>query len=419
MKSKIIFLQLSLSYLLFSQTLIDGIAAIVGNNIILISEVDQVARITASQMNINPVRDVDSYNSIKRNILNSLIDENVILEQARIETVEVKDRDVENALDQRIQALIEQAGSVENAEMLMGSSINKVKKDYRPIFKNQLIVEKMRSEKFNKVSISRPEVDNFYKIYKDSIPEIPPSLDFSSILFKVSSGEKEDLAARQLIDSLLTLIKNGSDFAQLAKTYSDDVASATYGGDLGYIKRGAFIKSFEEVAFSLKSGEVSDVVKTDFGYHIIQLIDRKGESINVRHILIKINLSDQNFTDRYKFADSIRTKIINNEISFDSAVVYFSDEPNAKTTFGRIKRIPQNQIQNSDFLNVLSNLKIGEISPVFETSSGFYILKLNNIYDDTWLTIEKYALEYKKNQLYSEWLNKLKKNIFINVKVVY
>jgi len=419
MKSKIILLQLSLSSLLFSQTLIDGIAAIVGNNIILISEVDQVARITASQMNINPVRDVDSYNSIKRNILNSLIDENVILEQARIETVEVKDRDVENALDQRIQALIEQAGSVENAEMLMGGSINKVKKDYRPIFKNQLIVEKMRSEKFNKVSISRPEVDNFYKIYKDSIPEIPPSLDFSSILFKVSSGEKEDLAARQLIDSLLTLIKNGSDFAQLAKTYSDDVASASYGGDLGYIKRGAFIKSFEEVAFSLKSGEVSDVVKTDFGYHIIQLIDRKGESINVRHILIKINLSDQNFADRYKFADSIRTKIINNEISFDSAVVYFSDEPNAKTTFGRIKRIPQNQIQNSDFLNVLSNLKIGEISPVFETSSGFYILKLNNIYDDTWLTIEKYALEYKKNQLYSEWLNKLKKNIFINVKVVY
>jgi peptidyl-prolyl cis-trans isomerase SurA len=419
MKSKIILLQLSLSSLLFSQTLIDGIAAIVGNNIILISEVDQVARITASQMNINPVRDVDSYNSIKRNILNSLIDENVILEQARIETVEVKDRDVENALDQRIQALIEQAGSVENAEMLMGGSINKVKKDYRPIFKNQLIVEKMRSEKFNKVSISRPEVDNFYKIYKDSIPEIPPSLDFSSILFKVSSGEKEDLAARRLIDSLLTLIKNGSDFAQLAKTYSDDVASASYGGDLGYIKRGAFIKSFEEVAFSLKSGEVSDVVKTDFGYHIIQLIDRKGESINVRHILIKINLSDQNFADRYKFADSIRTKIINNEISFDSAVVYFSDEPNAKTTFGRIKRIPQNQIQNSDFLNVLSNLKIGEISPVFETSSGFYILKLNNIYDDTWLTIEKYALEYKKNQLYSEWLNKLKKNIFINVKVVY
>jgi peptidyl-prolyl cis-trans isomerase SurA len=135
MKSKIILLQLSLSSLLFSQTLIDGIAAIVGNNIILISEVDQVARITASQMNINPVRDVDSYNSIKRNILNSLIDENVILEQARIETVEVKDRDVENALDQRIQALIEQAGSVENAEMLMGSSINKVKKDYRPILK--------------------------------------------------------------------------------------------------------------------------------------------------------------------------------------------------------------------------------------------------------------------------------------------
>jgi peptidyl-prolyl cis-trans isomerase SurA len=107
--------------ILFSQTIVDGIAAIVGNNIILLSEVEQVARISASQMNINPYRDTLAFNVIKRNILNSLIDENVLLEQARIETVEVKDRDVENALEQRINTLVEQAGSIENAEMLMGS----------------------------------------------------------------------------------------------------------------------------------------------------------------------------------------------------------------------------------------------------------------------------------------------------------
>jgi peptidyl-prolyl cis-trans isomerase SurA len=405
--------------ILFSQTIVDGIAAIVGNNIILLSEVEQVARISASQMNINPYRDTLAFNVIKRNILNSLIDENVLLEQARIETVEVKDRDVENALEQRINTLVEQAGSIENAEMLMGSSINKIKKDYRPIFKNQLIVEKLKSEKFSKVTVSRPEIQDFYETYKDSIPPIPPSLDFSGILFKITPGEAEDKAARQLIDSLHNALQNGSDFGLLAKQFSDDEASAQYGGDLGFIKRGSFIKSFEEVAFSLRPGEISDIVKTDFGYHIIQMLDRKGESINVRHILIKVNLSEQNFDEHYYFADSIRKKILSGEISFDTAVVMFSDEPNAKTTLGRLRRIPQNQIENTDFINILSSLKIGEVSSVFETSSGYYILKLNNVYDDTWITVEKYALEFKKNQLYIEWLEKLKMNIFIDRKVVY
>ena len=404
---------------LFAQTLIDGIAAIVGENIILVSEVDQVARITASQMNIDPNRDVAKFNNIKRQVLNSLIDENVILEQARIETVEVKDRDVENAINQRLDMLVEQVGSVENLELLMGSPISKIKKDYRPIFKNQLIVEKMRSEKFSKVTVTRPEVEAFYQTYKDSIPPIPPSLDFSAILFKVSPGPEEEMAAKKLIDSLYTLLKNGYDFEYLAKNYSEDEASAPYGGDLGYIKRGAFIKSFEEVAFSLSPGEISDVIKTDFGYHIIQMVDRKGESIRVRHILIKIKVSDKNFEDRYRFADSIRTMIINNEISFDSAVVKYSDEPNAKSTLGRIRRIPLNQIQNTDFINVLSNMKVGDISPVFESSPGYYILKLNNVYDDSWPTIERYALEFKKNQLYQEWLNKLKEDIFIDIKVNY
>jgi len=419
MKSKVLIAIPFLFNLLFSQAVFDGIAAIVGNNIILLSEVEQVARITASQMNINPSRDTLAYYTIKCNILNSLIDENVLLEQARIETVEVKDREVETALNQRVDMLIEQAGSEENAEMLMGAPMAKIKRDYRPVFKDQLIVEKLRSEKFNKITISRSEVEAFYQTYKDSLPPIPPSLDFSGILFKITPGPQEDLEARRLIDSLYTLIKNDSDFKELARKFSEDEASAPYGGELGYIKRGAFIKSFEEVAFSLTPGEISPVIKTDFGYHIIQMIDRKGENINARHILIKVKLSDQNFNDRNNFADIVRNLILNNELPFDSAVVRYSDETNAKVTLGRIRRIPKDQIENSDFVNVLNDIKVGEVSPVFETTAGFYILKLNNIYDDTWLTIERFALENKKNLLYKEWLDELKKSVFIDVKVAY
>lgn len=401
----------------FSQTLIDGIAAIVGSNVILVSEVEQVSRMTASQLNLNFMCDTAQYRQLQRNVLNSLIDENILLEVARIETVEVKDREVEAALNQQIDNIIRQVGSQEEAEKILGAPLNKIKKDYRPIFKNRLIVEKLRNDKFKNVAVSRQEVESFYQAHQDSIPSIPPSYDFSNILFKVKPGPEEEKLAYAIADSLLTLIKNGHDFAKLAKENSDDVASARFGGDLGFIKRGAFIKSFEEVAFALAPGEISPIVKTDFGYHIIQMLERKGESINVRHILIKPMTSDQNFTACKALADSVRYLLVTNQLSFDSAVVKFSDEPNKDVTHGRIRRIPKNQIQNEYFLSVLDTLKIGEISDVFASDLGLHIIKLNGIYDDTWPTLERMALEYKKNKLYQEWLNKLRNEIFFELKI--
>ncbi len=400
-----------------AQSLIDGIAAIVGSNAILLSDIDQVARMTATQMNLNIYRDTTQFRLLKRNVLNSLIDDNILLEVARIETVEVKDRDVDNALNQQIESIISQTGSQEEAEKILGAPLSKIKKDYRPIFKNRMIVEKLRSEKFKDVSVSRQEVESFYRTYKDSVPEIPPSVDFSSILFKVKPGASEDNLARSTADSLLTLIHNGANFEILAREYSNDVASAKFGGDLGYIKRGAFIKSFEETAFSLDIGEISPVIKTDFGYHIIQLLDRKGESINVRHILIRPSISQNNVLFCRQLADSVRNLIVTNQISFDSAVMKYSDEPNKEVSRGRVKRIPKNQIQNREFIETINSLKIGEVSPVFETDLGFHILKLNNIFDDTWITLEKMALEFKKNRLYQEWLLRLRKDIYVETKI--
>ena len=416
-KITVLLLTISLSFL-SAQSIIDGIAAIVGNNIVLFSEVEQVARMTASQMGINPNRDTANYNALKRSVLNSLVDENILLEQAMIETVTVKDRDVENALNQRIDALIQQAGSQENAESYLGGPIGKVKKDYRPIMKNSMTVEKLRSEKFAKTSVSRKEVEQFYNTYKDSLPPIPPSLDFSSIFVKIKPGEAEMNNVRKLADSLLSLIKNGADFANLAREYSEDRSSAEFGGDLGYIKRGAFIKSFEEAAFALQTGEISDIVQTEFGLHIIQLIDRKGESINVRHILLMIKVSETNIDEARQRIEMVRSLLTNNEITFDSAVVKYSDEQDAKVSLGRIRRIPKNQIQNEIFASVLDTLKVGNLSDITNTETGFYILKLNNVYDDTWSTLEKYALEFKKNLLYQDWLTELKKNIYVELKPV-
>ncbi|RKY52968.1 MAG: hypothetical protein DRP89_06850, partial [Candidatus Neomarinimicrobiota bacterium] len=176
----------------YSQELIDGIAAIVGDHVILKSDVEQFARMNASQMRIDPQRDHEKYISILKKSLDALIDENILLEEAKIETIEVKDRDVENMLENQIQEIIAQAGSKEKTEEILGNPISKIKIDYRPLIKNRLIVEKLRTEKFKNVSVSRREVNEFYNTFKDSLPEIPPSLDFSHILIRISPGVKEE-----------------------------------------------------------------------------------------------------------------------------------------------------------------------------------------------------------------------------------
>jgi peptidyl-prolyl cis-trans isomerase SurA len=415
MKIKWLLPILLFSYFCQAQELIDGVAAIVGENVILKSEVDQFARLNASQLRIDPTKDTEAYLELLKRSLSALIDENILLEQAKIETIEVKDRDVENTLNQQIENMISQAGSKEAAEQILGSSITKIKRDYRSVIKNRLIVEKLRTEKFQKTTVSRREINKFYETYKDSLPEIPPTLDFSHILFVIKPGLPEEANAIRLGDSLLTAIKSGADFSELAKSHSDDLASAVYGGDLGYIKRGGFIKEFEEVAFSLQPNEISTLVKTDFGYHIIQMIDRKGENINVRHILIKPKVSEQNTLKTKAFADSVYN-LINNGLDFDSAAVYYSDDPDVKITKGRIRRIPKNQIQQPEFITVLDSLKYGQLSSVFQSSLGFHILRLNAIYDDTWITLEQWALEYKKNQLYREWVDELRSQFFIDIK---
>ncbi|HDP68427.1 MAG TPA: hypothetical protein ENN20_08020 [Candidatus Marinimicrobia bacterium] len=404
--------------LIYAQEIIDGIAAIVGENIILKSEVDQFVQINASQLRIDPRRDPEAYQQLVNQSLQSLIDEKILLEQAKIETIEVKDREVEAMLEQQIENIIFQAGSKENAEEILGSPINKIRRDYRPLIKNRLIVEKLRNEMFSKVNITRREVENFYNTFKDSLPEIPPSYDFSQILFKIKPGSKEENRAKSLADSLYNLLKNkNAGFSELAKKYSQDPASAYDGGDLGYISRGGFIKEFEEVAFSLNINDISEVVKTEFGYHIIKLIDRKGENIRVSHILIKPEISDENIDSLINKITYVRNMLITEEMTFDSAAILYSDDPDVKINKGRIPRILKSQIQQREFLSVLDTLQIGKISQIFSTDMGYHILKLNNVFTDTWSVIEKWALEYKKSTLYDEWIEELRSKFNIELRI--
>jgi len=417
MKNLKLFLFFIFTLSCFSQELIDGIAAIVGDQVILKSEVEEFALMNAYQMQINPYQDQDKYNRLIQQSLDALINQHILLEQAKIETVEVKDREVEQMLQQQIDAMIQQTGSKEKAEEVLGKPLSQIEKDYRSTVEERLIVQRLQAEKFNNINISRREVEKFYQTHKDSLPKVQPSYTFQHILIQDKPGEVELRQARAKADSILTLLRQGGDFAKLARQYSEDPASAQFGGELGYIERGGFVKEFEQVAFAMEPDEISGVVKTQFGFHIIQLLDRKGEAVNVRHILIKIKSSPDNYKEARQKARKVHQQIKNESIAFDSAVVQYSDDVESKINKGLITRMPRNEIQNDVFLTVLDTLEENEVSSVFETEMGFHILKLVKRNDETWPTIEKWALENKRAQLYQEWIERLRTQFYVEKKL--
>ena len=410
MAKKLGIVLLLVTSLLFPEQIIDGVAAVVSDMIVLKSEVQQFPLIQAQQMGIqNPNR----LDKLLENSLDQLISNKLILKQAEIDTIEVQDRRVDQMLDQQLNNLIAQAGGEARLEEEFGKSIFQIKEDYRPRIRERLIIQKYQQQKLTGVTVTRREVQNFYNQYKDSIGTIPPSYTFGQILIKVESGKQELSEVKAKADSVYQLIEEGANFQEMAKKYSEDPATAKFGGDLGYTKRGSFVQEFERKAFSMNEGNISKPVKTQFGYHIIKLVDRKGEQVRTRHILFTVKKSKKNYQKAGQQAQKVRNMIVNNEISFDSAAVEYSDYKDAYVNRGIVNRLPKSEIQNPDIVNTLDTLEVGEVSSVFQNDMGYNIIKLINVHDDKWVRIKEYALNMKKQREYQEHINKLRNKFYV------
>lgn len=395
--------------LLFPEQIIDGVAAVVSDMIVLKSEVQQYALIQAQQMGIQNPNKLDK---LLENSLDQLISNKLILKQAEIDTIEVQDRRVDQMLDQQINNLISQAGGEARLEEEFDKSIFQIKEDYRPRIQERLIIQKYQQQKLTGVTVTRREVQNFYDQYKDSIGTIPPSYTFGQILIKVESGKQELSEVKAKADSVYQLIEEGANFQEMSKKYSEDPATAKFGGDLGYTKRGSFVQEFERKAFSMEEESISKPVKTQFGYHIIKLVDRKGEKVRTRHILFTVKKSNKNYQKAKQESQKVRNMIVNNETSFDSAAVQYSDYKDAYVNRGIVNRLPKNDIQNPDIVNTLDTLEVGEVSSVFQNDMGYNLIKLINVHDDKWVRIKEYALNMKKQREYQEHINKLRDKFY-------
>ncbi len=426
--SKYIFLIIIIfSFIISSGSLksqvVDGIAAVVGDEIILKSEVDQFAQTQALRMRIDPSRSPSMYQSIWRKTLNTMIDQKILLDRAELDSIEVSEKEVEQALNQQIDAIIQRVGSREKAEEIIGYPLSRLRRNYREEIRKQRLVEKIQQLKFNNISVGRREVEDFFYQYADSLPEINPAVKISHILIEIRAGSNADSTAYHKIDSLLTLIKSGEEFSELASIYSDDTNSALNGGELGFMKRGTLVPEFEEAAYSLSPGNISGIIKTEFGYHIIKLIERRGERINVKHILVMQKTSKYDEEKVVKTLNELRARAQSGE-SFEDLATKFSDDPDVASNMGNLGWYDLSSLSIPQFAQVLDTLKVGNISKPFKTDFGFHIMKSIEIREggkltlkDNWYELESMVIRNKRLEVYNDWLKSIRGEVYIDIKM--
>lgn len=423
---------------LFAQTekaLIDRVVATVGGEIILLSEVEeQFSYAVQQQQQQLP----DDFRCVT---VQNLIVQKLLVNQAKLDSVEVKDDDVENQLNARIDRLMLYFNQDPKAiEEYYGQGIEEIKAQLRDDMRSQLLAERMQGDITSKASITPAEVLRFYNaIPKDSLPYFNSEVEIRELVYKPPVNPEEKAKAKARIEELrIRIVEGGEDFATLAKRFSDDPGSGSQGGDLGWQKRGTFVPEFEAMVYKLELNQISPVVETQFGFHIIQSLERRGNVVHSRHILIKPELTDADYEAAEKKLDSIRTNIVSNNITFSQAVKKFGDKntasynndgrvqnPGTGTTYFEVAAL------ETDVFFAIDGLQPGDVTEpipsrapdgekyyrlvLLQSRSKPHKADLKQDYNK----IQLAALEQKKGQYIEKWVLDKLQNTYMSIGDMY
>lgn len=399
-----------------AQTMLDKIVAVVDKEIITDSDLQERITYIAIQNRLDAKSP-----ALRKQVLEGMIADKLVLAQAILDSVTVTEEDVTRALDQQFQNFIRQAGSEQQLEKIYGKPVARMKREFRPEMRKQLLIQRIRQQRESNLTVARREVEEFYEAYKDSIPKVSEELELSHIFMVPKPDSALQEQARKKLNAVHDSIVAGGDFAEFAKRHSQD-PSAPSGGDLGWAKRGlVFVPEFEEAVFALKEKEISPVVKTEFGFHLIQLLERRGESVHARHILLRTERGPASDSVAVKQLRSLRDSILAGK-SFAELARRYSEDDETKTEGGDLGRVAIDQLE-PDFASVVKDMKAGEISQphrvTLRSSYGYQIVLLKkrvpahavNLTDD-YRRVEQMALYLKRNRQNAEWVEELKKNIY-------
>ncbi len=408
---------------------IDRIVAKVDNYVVLRSEVEALF----SDMQASGARGADRCGALQQ-----LIIQKVLVAKAEIDSVMVEDKEIEDQLNRRMDYMIRtQFGSEQKLLEAYGKSVESLKGELRPQVREQLVAEKMQQTITGNIKTTPSQVKRFYNsLPKDSIPYFPTEVEVGQIVKIAKVGKDQKNEVRAQLNKIRERILAGEDFAELAKQYSQDPGSAQFGGNLGVAKRGTMVPQFEAMAFKLKKEEISPVFETEYGFHILQLMERKGEEYTARHILIRPGYSTGDLQEAEKFLDSLRTRIMQDSITFEKAAKEHSEDKMTAASGGMIMdqsgstKIFTEALDPVVFFTI-DSLQVGNISkPIaYRTDDGksamrilYYKSKIDphqaNLQDD-WQKIYDAALNERKNKTLNEWFAKAKDEVFINIDEEY
>jgi peptidyl-prolyl cis-trans isomerase SurA len=429
----LLYLFLSFNLISFAQKegkLLDQIVAVIGNQIIKQSDINSQLQQIQNQLK----EQGDTTKISPCEILEDLVFEKLMLDQAQKDSIVVSEAQVEAELDRRIRFFVLQIGSEKKLEEYYGKSINSIKDEFRTSIKNQLLTQQMQQKISGNVTVTPAEVKAFYNRFPiDSLPFVNAEVEIGQIVIEPTISKEAKAAAKEKLNTLRERILKGENFSTLAVLYSEDPGSARKGGELGLVPRGTFVPEFEAAAYNLKQGEVSKIIETEFGYHILQLIERRGEQINVRHILITPKLDGSDLLRAKNKIDSVYAILKADTLSFAEVAMRYSDDKATKDNGGLIinpqtntTRFEMNQIDPSLFF-VIDKLKVGEYSEpqIFQTQGGkqaYRILYLKtrtephraNLKDD-YQRLQEAALAFKQNEITRKWISKKLQTTYLRI----
>lgn len=413
------------------EKVIDEVVAVVGSHMIMLSDVEQQYIQFKAQGNLS------SGPTARCQIVEAMLFQKLLLNQAEFDSIKITDEEVEGTIDSKMRYYVQQFGSREKLEEFYKKSVDDIKIEFREPIREQLLEEQMQQKITTDIKVTPSEVKTYFNnLPADSIPIIATEYEIGEIVKDPPLSPEELNAAKEKISALRQRIVKGEKFAPLAVLYSEDPGSAPKGGELGLFGRGDMFAEFEAAAFSLKKGEISDVIKTKAGFHILQLIERRGEYVNVRHILIIPKTSSTDVMRAKLKLDSIADLIRKDSITFEKAAIKYSDNPN-RINGGLLinpssgnTRFEANQLEREVFF-VIDKMKVGDISkPVPMTNEegkeAYRLLYLKvrtephraNMKDD-YSQIQEWALTKKRAETIDKWIMKKIKTSYVHVNDSY
>jgi len=398
---------------------LDKIVAKVGGEVVFLSDIEEQLY-SMRERKLTPTREDEC------TILASLMAQGLLVHYAKIDSVEVSDDEVMSEVDRRMDQIL---GYMNNDRKFFqefyGQTVTEKREEMREPMRRKLLGDRMRAQILDRVTVTPAEVqDYFNSIPKDSLPYFNAEVELGEIVMFPKVNEVERTRALEKITDVLRQLEEGGDFAALARKYSDD-GSAFEGGELGWTSRGQFVPEFEAAAFNLQPGERSAIVESEFGFHIIELQERRGNAIRTRHILVRPRITEEDKAKTRNTLDSIRTVLLAGEMTFPAAVAKFGDKrvqshsnsgrminPQTSNTFFETGDV------DSEIFFAIDTIQVGDITPPLEYRVGLgeYFYKIVQLQGRTpphranlaqdYNRIQEAARESKKGRAFSDWVEK-------------